>query len=88
MQKLQAGHFVAGRSNAVLFDERGVNSQCYGCNVREHGNTTTYWVWMEEKYGREVIDELISQKNTTVKFRYFELDDIAEKYKEKTRQLI
>lgn len=87
LAKLQAGHFVSGRSNGVLFDERGVNSQCYGCNVREHGNITKYWVWMEENYGREVIDELMAQKFITVKFKAWEYDEMREKYQRMTKEL-
>lgn len=88
LAKLQAGHFVSGRTNAVLFDERGVNSQCYGCNVKEHGNITAYWVWMERKYGREIIDELMAQRHVTLKRKAWEYDEITEKYKQKLKELV
>lgn len=87
LKSLQAGHFVAGRTNAILFDERGVNSQCYGCNVREHGNTTAYWLWMEERYGREVIDELIALKGTSLKMKVWDYEAIRDKYKLLTEAL-
>ena len=33
-KKLQAGHFVPGRTRAVLFDERCVHAQCFLCNMK------------------------------------------------------
>lgn len=88
LKSLQAGHFVAGRTNAILFDDRGVNSQCYRCNVGEHGNTTAYWVWMEEHYGREVIDELLALKGTALKMKVWDYQALAEKYKLATKELL
>jgi len=35
---LQAGHFIPGRRNAVLFSEEGVHPQCYHCNIGLNGN--------------------------------------------------
>jgi hypothetical protein len=83
IKKLQAGHFIPGRTNAVLFDERGVNSQCYGCNVGKGGNYHNYWLFMEREYGREVVDELLSQRQTTLKMKAFEFDELTELYKKK-----
>ncbi len=37
INKLQAGHLVDGRTDAVLFDENNVKAQCYACNVAKHG---------------------------------------------------
>lgn len=64
-QKAQAGHFVPGRFNAILFDTRGIHAQCYGCNVRKCGNLIFYWPWMEEHMGRDVIDDLCSKIGTS-----------------------
>lgn len=87
-KKLQAGHFVAGRTNSILFDERGVNAQCYACNIREHGNTTAYWLWMEENWGRDVIDELMALKQQPLKMKVWDYDEIRDKYKTLTDELI
>jgi len=85
--KLQAGHFVPGRRNAGLFDERGVHAQCYACNVGLHGNWPEYLRFMELEYGQEVIDELIDLRHVTVKFTAEELDRMAKEYRERTREL-
>lgn len=85
---IQAGHFIAGRKNAILFDERGTNGQCYGCNVGRDGAHVEYFVWMEETYGREVIDELRVLKRTTRKYSVGELLLMADDYKKRTEDLL
>jgi hypothetical protein len=84
----QAGHFIDGRHNAVLFSERGVHGQCYHCNVGLKGNKLQYWLFMEKTYGRAVIDELMAESRQTVQFKPFQFDEIAEKYQRKTEKLL
>lgn len=45
-KQLQAGHFVDGRNNKVLLDERLVHPQCYQCNVPLKGNKIKYFEFM------------------------------------------
>jgi len=54
----------------------------------KHGATDLYWIWMEGHYGREVIDELIAQRNTTTKFKVWDYQAIEEKYKLMTKEII
>lgn len=80
---LQAGHFVAGRNNSILFDERNCHAQCVGCNFfgknsRSYGN---YFQFMKAHYGLQVIDELITLSNKTVNYEREDYQAIEEKYK-------
>ncbi len=79
-RELQAGHFIAGRSNAILFSERSVFPQCYSCNVGKHGHTVLYYKWMLAQFGQEVIDELILESNQTVKWPKGHLDELFQRY--------
>lgn len=89
---IQAGHFIAGRNNAVLFSEKGVHGQCYGCNngSRQRGKSAhiKYWLFMEQEYGRELIDKLILESNQTVKYKVWEFEEIEQRFKTKTELLI
>lgn len=80
-KELQAGHFIRGRLNANLFDERGVAPQCYSCNVGKQGEVVIYYKWMLVNYGQEVIDELILQNGTTKKWQPGELQSLLGHYK-------
>jgi hypothetical protein len=58
-KQLQAGHFIPGRTRAILFDERCVHAQCYRCNHKLQGNWPPYYRFMQKVYGQNVIEELI-----------------------------
>lgn len=81
-KELQAGHFIAGRLNSNLFDERGCHPQCSLCNVVKAGNGPRYYQYMLKIYGQDVIDELLQQNDTTRKWLPGELQSIAAKYRE------
>jgi len=83
-KKMQSGHFIPGRHNGVLFDERGVHVQDYSCNVILGGNGPKYYKWMLEHYGQKVIDELEVLDNTTVIYTVEDYQKIEEKYKSLT----
>lgn len=86
---LQAGHFVAGRNNSILFVEDNCHAQCVGCNFfgknsRSYGK---YYEFMKARYGIERIDELIILSNRIVLFEQADYERIAEEYKAKTEAL-
>lgn len=65
-KKLQAGHFVPGRTDSILFDEDCVHAQCYRCNCHMQGDWPSYYRFMQQKYGQDRIEELIDQRNEKV----------------------
>lgn len=91
-KKLQAGHFIQGRGNAVLFDERLVYTQCVGCNGNppfgKGGNYVEYFLFMEREWGREKIDEFIALKNTTKIYKIHDFIELREQFKQKTTALL
>lgn len=78
--KLQAGHYLPGRTNGILFDERGVHAQCVGCNMFGKGMQAEYHLYMLDKYGAEVCEELARQKVSGCKIRNDEYDSLAVEY--------
>lgn len=80
-QELQAGHFIAGRNNAILFEKNAVHSQCYICNCMLHGNIVEYYPFMLERYGQEEVDRLKRLRNETVKFTPQELVEKINYYR-------
>lgn len=84
---LQAGHFIAGRSNAVLFSEKGTHAQCWNCNMTLHGNTLEYRRKIIELYG-EGYDEILERESkATRKFTVWELEEMIQSYKQKILHL-
>ena len=83
----QAGHFIPGRGNSILFDERGVHAQCYNCNHTLKGNWTEYLPYMKRRYGQDVVDELLAVKYRVRKFTPAELEKMRDDYKAKWQVL-
>lgn len=83
-KNLQAGHFIDGRHGAVLFDERGIHPQCARCNIFLKGNKVPYTLFMLDKYGKEVVDELLSLGKGVGPVRKWtrtELEELIASYK-------
>lgn len=87
-KEMQAGHFIPGRMNSILFEERGVHPQCYLCNGPLKGNPRKYEAFMKEKYGQEVIDELDKLSNEMRQFKHEELVDMWNHYKDQVKILL
>ena len=66
-KEMQAGHFVPGRTNGILFDERGIHAQCKGCNIFKAGNLIEYYPFMLKNYGQSIVDDLRRLSKTPVK---------------------
>lgn len=86
--KLQAGHFIAGRTGSILFDEEAVHSQCYGCNIGRGGTHVDYFIFMEQEYGREKIEELMAKRHQTNKFTVEEYQETEQYYILKTQKAL
>lgn len=90
-KELQAGHFVAGRGNTVLFDTRLIYSQCKGCNMNppngKGGNYVEYFVFMEKEWGRNKIDEFRSLKAETRPYKIHDFLRIEQEFKDRTAKI-
>ena len=84
---LQAGHFIPGREDSILFDPTCVHSQCYRCNVVRSGEWVKYFRFMEKKYGRDYIFELMarSEKKCLITIAWVEITIMY--YLEKIREM-
>ena len=84
---MQAGHFIAGRTLSLLFDERNCHTQCYGCNVGRNGSYVEYFIYMENRYGRKVIDELRKLKYQSRKYGIGDYEMLIADLERKIRDL-
>lgn len=92
-KELQAGHFVGGRGNAVLFDERIVYSQCFYCNQKPPmglgGNYAAYTLFMmDEGYSREQIEGFLKLRHETKVYKLHDFIELEQLYKQKTKDLL
>ena len=86
-KEAHAGHFVPGRTNAVLFHPDVTNVQCPVCNIWRGGNYQAYTLYMLDKYGREKVEEFMSLRRKVVKLTRSDLEDLINLYKTKLESL-
>ena len=79
-KRLQAGHYIAGRNNSILFDPRAVHAQCVGCNTFGGGQPARYEAYMLDHYGQEVTDDLRRQAGMSLKWTVADYREIAAKF--------
>ncbi len=77
-KEAQAGHFIGGRHNSLLFDERNCHAQCRGCNI-----FAEYLTYMKKMYGNEVIDELLALDKEIVKYKLADYVELEAFFKNK-----
>lgn len=87
IKSIHAGHFVPGRHNAVLYDERNCHPQSFIENVRRGGNWPAYERFMLEKYGPEVVQELKDKDREIVQMTAADHLAVAEVYRGKVAGL-
>ncbi len=85
--QLQAGHFVPGRTNNILFDEEIVHAQCSYCNNALEGNHHNYRKTILDLYGNGYDEVLQQRRYVTKKFTVPELEELLTYYKEQLRLL-
>ena len=68
IKEAHSGHFVAGSTSGVVFDERNCHPQCPRCNYYMDGNQEVYSTFMLERYGPLVIAELQALRRVARKY--------------------
>jgi len=84
---LQAGHFIPGRYNNNLFNEKGCHAQCKHCNIDLKGNTLEYRRKVIELYGAGTDEELEAENRKTRQFSVSELEEFMEDLKQRIKEL-
>ena len=84
-RRLQAGHFVPGRGNAILFEEKGVFPQCWVCNIRKHGNTLVYMDNLIRDFGKKRVNYLRGKALEIKQFDVAELEALILTLKKKIK---
>jgi endogenous inhibitor of DNA gyrase (YacG/DUF329 family) len=87
-REAQAGHFIPGRRNNLIFDSRNIHVQCPACNVFLHGNLIPYYQFMQKTHGEKVIAELRQLNLIDKQFTREELEEIITRCKKLTQKWI
>jgi len=87
IEEMDAGHGIAGRMNAVLFNEDIVRCQCRICNRAGGGELQMFKKVLIDEFGQDKWDYWQSTKNDPVKYTDFDYEQIAKIYRRKYKEL-
>lgn len=86
-KEVDCGHFVSRNHNAGRFDIRNTNPQCKKCNRFNEGNKAGYAVYLQKRYGPEVIEELNKLQYIIKRFLPEELQEMIRKVRDDLKGL-
>jgi hypothetical protein len=84
-EKLDAGHFVPGRTDAVIFDENNSHGQCRKCNRFRQGRWVEYFFYMRDRYGLEEVMRIMGLTFKSIRYHDSDFRVIAETYRIKCK---
>ena len=84
---IQNGHFVSRTHTSTRFHKKNCKPQCIACNVWRRGNPSEFARNLVKEYGPEVLDELHELRNTTVKMRVSDYEELIEELKQQLANL-
>jgi 5-methylcytosine-specific restriction endonuclease McrA len=82
-----AGHFLPGRTDAVLWEEDAVHLQCPTCNTYQQGRWPDYYEFMVDRYGQERVDELMAKRHQPTFMTEEDYRRKARMYQQKIQQM-
>lgn len=86
-KEIQNGHFVSRWNYKYRRDETNCFPQNIKCNIFLHWNYPTYTLKMIDMFGREKVEEMLSDKQL-VKISTPEIEDMIQMYKIKVEELL
>lgn len=82
-----AGHFIDGKRNSIVYDVRNIHFQCKPCNgsfinqkLDPKDIKTKYEEFMVKRYGKKVVEELREKNKETKQWTIPELQELIKVY--------
>ena len=83
--RLGSGHVFSRKAYNTRCDispAGNVHTQCWPCNRRHVFDTYPYFMWYQDKFGKQNFEELRVRFKTTKIYKTFELEELYERLKD------
>ena len=81
------GHLITRSKYSVRWDENNAFCQCQGCNYRHEYQPEIFTNWYLNNQGAEKYKDLVLKSNVSKKLTSDEIEEIAQEYKLKLKEL-
>lgn len=82
------GHFISRTHMSTRFDEANMNLECRGCNRFSSDHIIYYQKNLEQKIGKEKLEQLIARGHQTKKWTAWELEILINYYKDQNKRML
>ncbi|RLD22206.1 MAG: hypothetical protein DRI69_01840 [Bacteroidetes bacterium] len=86
-ENADCGHFIPGRADSVLFNERNSHAQCVPCNRFKQGKWIEYEKAIIDRYGQAEVDRLKDLYYIKISYTEAEYRNIADMYRAKFKDI-
>ena len=63
------GHYISRKYHSVRWNLKNVHVQCIYCNRFMHGKADEYALFLIDKYGQGILEELHAEKQKTLSYK-------------------
>lgn len=81
IKEMQCGHYVGRANMNTRYSEKNCFPQCYGCNVKKHGNYVKFTEFIINKFGMVYLKNLLAEGNMIKKWTEQDLQERIDYYK-------
>jgi len=74
-------HFVPRKNHSVRWDEMNCHAGDIGCNRFLDGNLDKFQDYLIDKYGRDLVNQLIERRHSAMKLMKWEIQEKITMYK-------
>lgn len=85
IKQMQCGHYVSRSNLSLRWSEYNCHVQCFSCNIWKKGNMDVYAIKLITKYGKDILQNLMTEKHQIVKFSTVELEKMIFFFKERMK---
>ena len=82
-----AGHFIPRKHRKTRYHEKNVWAQCRACNRFDDGNPAGYAKFLVEKFGLQILDDLLKVSRGSTRWTQFEINNMRDKFKQRAKDL-
>lgn len=86
-KEMHAGHFVGREARNTRWEEKNVHGQCPGCNTFHEGRKPEYALFLQQKYGSDIVEQLVMAGKRIKKWSPIELEALIHHYQEQLKHM-
>ena len=85
-KEMHAGHYIGREAKNTRWEEQNVHGQCPSCNTFHEGRKPEYTLFLQRKYGLQIIGQLVSAGRRTKKWSHIEIEALIRHYQEEIKR--